>query len=145
MKKLLFNSLLLSGLIIGCSKKDDPASSPSLVGTWTLTERVIVTTPKSGGASTTYPQRVVPKAATLTYTADGKYQTVFDKSVSGTGATEVNDGNYVYSGSTITYSRPGSTTSSTGRVDVLTASTLVHSATTDSGSYMSVTTNTYSR
>jgi hypothetical protein len=145
MKKLLFASLLLSGALVGCSKKDDADPTPSLVGTWTLTERTIVTTPKSGGASTTHPQYVVPNAATLTYTADGKYQTVFDRSMSGTGSTEINEGNYVYSGNTITYSRTGSSTSATGRVDVLTDRTLVHSATTDSGSYMSVTTNTYTR
>jgi hypothetical protein len=145
MKKLLLASLLFSGLLTSCSKKEEADPTPSLVGTWTLTEKVIVTTPKSSGASTTYPQRVVPNTATLTYTADGKYRTVFDKSGSSTGATEINDGNYAYSGNTITYSRPGSSTSSTGRVDKLTATTLVHSATTDSGSYMSVTTNTYMR
>ena len=145
MKKLLcivFGALLLGG----CSKasSDDPAPA-SLVGTWTLTARTIVTTPKNGGAPTTYPQPVKPNTATLTYTADGKYQTVFDKSVSGTGATEINSGNYVYSGNIITYSRPGSSSTSTGRVDVLTASTLVHVATIDSGTYPSVTTNTYMR
>jgi hypothetical protein len=145
MKKLLFASLLLNGLLVGCSKKNEADPTPSLVGTWTLTARTIVTMSKSTGASTAYPQNVVPNAATLTYTADGKYQTVFEKSMSGTGSTEINDGNYVYAGNTITYSRPGSSTSSTGHVDVLTANALVHSATIDSGSYTSVTTNTYKR
>jgi len=90
---------------------------------------------------------VVPNTVKLTYTASGTYAAVFDKSVSGTGATETNAGNYVYAGNIITYSRTGSTSTSTSRVDVLTSTDLTHVTTTEplDHSYVSVTTNQYTR
>jgi hypothetical protein len=137
----------LAVLVVGsCSKKEDAKpAAPTLIGTWTQTSQTIVVTPKSGGASTTYTQTIVPNTITLTYAADGTYTRVQDKSVSPTGTTTTSGGTYTYSGNTITYSAIGKT--STARVDVLTNTNLTHVATTEdtSGSYVNVTTNTYTR
>ncbi|MGI4863067.1 MAG: lipocalin family protein [Janthinobacterium lividum] len=133
--------------LASCSKSSsDPAPAASLVGTWALTSKTTVNTPKDGRAPTTYPQPVVPNTVKLTYSANGTYEAVFDKSVSATGVTEINSGNYTYSGNTVTYSRPGFT-SSTAEVTVLTSAALTHVVTTEplDHTYVSVTTSTYTR
>lgn len=146
MKKALL--LLLPALALGsCSNgSTNPTPTASLVGTWMLTSKTTVNTPKDGRPPTTYPQTVVPNTVKLTYSANGTYEAVFDKSISATGVTETNSGNYTYSSNTVTYSRPGFA-SSTAQVTVLTSSDLTHIVTTEplDHSYVSVTTSTYAR
>jgi hypothetical protein len=111
-----------------------------------LTSKSTVNTPKDGRPATTYPQTVVPNTVKLTYSANGTYEAVFDKSISASGVTETNSGNYAYSNNIVTYSRPGFT-STTAQVTVLTSSDLTHIVTTEpqDHSYVSVTTSTYKR
>jgi hypothetical protein len=147
----MMKKLLLAGLatlsFAGCSKNDDakPAAASLVGGTWTLTSQTIVVTPKGGGTSTTYTQRVVPNTVKLTYLANGNYHVYFDKSISATGTTTTTDGTYTYSGNTITYLINNNT--STARVDVLTSTNLTHVATSEdvAGTQVNVTTNTYTR
>jgi hypothetical protein len=142
-KTLLF---LLPALALGSCSKNSPTPTASLVGTWMLTSKTTVNTPKDGRPATTYPQTVVPNTVKLTYTANGTYEAVFDKSISATGVTETNSGNYTYSNNTVTYSRAGFA-STTAQVTVLTNTDLTHVVTTEplDHSYVSVTTSTYSR
>ena len=146
MKKYLL--FFLPALTLGSCSTSSPAPTPaaSLVGTWMLTSKTTVNTPKDGRPPTTYPQTVVPNTVKLTYSANGTYEVVFDKSISATGVTETNSGNYTYSNNTVTYSRPGFA-SSTAQVTVLTNADLTHVVTTEplDRSYVSVTTNTYTR
>lgn len=144
MKKALL--LLFSGLALGSCSTSSPAPTPTLVGTWVLTSKSTVNTPKDGRPATTYPQTVVPNIVKLTYSANGTYEAVFDKSVSASGVTETNSGNYTYSNNVVTYSRSGFT-STTAQVTVLTSSDLTHVVTTEpqDRSYVSVTTSTYKR
>jgi hypothetical protein len=146
MKKTLL--LLLPVLALGGCSTSNPAPAPtaSLVGTWMLTSKTTVNTPKDGRPATTYPQTVVPNTVKLTYSANGTYEAVFDKSVSSTGVTETNSGNYTYSNNIVTYSRSGFA-STNAQVTVLTNSDLTHVVTTEplDHSYVSVTTSTYTR
>ncbi|RZJ94860.1 MAG: hypothetical protein EOO60_02080 [Hymenobacter sp.] len=143
MKHLLLSTLLLASLT--SYAQSSPAGSTPLVGTWTLTSKTIVVRPKNGGASTTYAQPVMPNAVKMSYDANGKYNVVFDKRVSGTGAAFTTSGTYAYKSDTITYKANGKI--STARVDSLTSTFLKHVATIvdTSGGYVSVMTNTYTR
>lgn len=145
MKKCLPLALFLFTLV-SCSKSEDAKPvAPSLVGVWSLTSQTIKVTPKSGGASTTYTQPVVPNTVKLTYRTDGTYTVVWDKSVSAANITTTANGTYSYSGNTITYVLNSKT--STAQVDVLTNTDLTHVETTENlaGTQVNVTTNTYTR
>lgn len=124
MKTVLLAGLLLTGLY-SCSKNqhDPTPSAPSLTGgTWALTSQIVVTTPKNGGTSTTQNNLVVPNTVTLVYSTDGKFTVTTDKSISINNTTSIGTGTYTYSGTTLTSTINGQT--STARVDVLTSNTL---------------------
>lgn len=143
--KTVFLSALLLTSSVDYSPSVSHSITASLIGTWTLAAKKTVVKPKNGGVATTYSQPVLPNTVTLTYSANGQYSVVFDKSISSSGTTLTTTGTYSYTGNTITYLANGKT--STARVDTLTNTALVHVATTEDagGQFVNITTSTYAR
>lgn len=111
MKKML--PLLLATLsLAGCSKSTDtgpitktPTTQELLVGNWTWAAERIVTTPKNGGAATTFDKSVTPGSVTINYTADGRVTTTSNGSTT--------SGSYTLAGTTLTITQSGRTSVNT--------------------------------
>ena len=69
------SKLLVLFTLIGCAKKQDP--TPSLVGSWTLSNKQIIKTPDNGQPSTTL-DIAAPQGHNVitTYTPNGKVTTI---------------------------------------------------------------------
>lgn len=73
MKSFLYSALLLASLT-ACKKRAEEPSATLEGPTWTLQSQVVVTTPKSGGASTS-STRLIPAGFNIfyTYRSDGTF------------------------------------------------------------------------
>lgn len=127
MKKLLA-LLFLSTSLASCSKKDDnpapaPMVTPTIVGSWTLTDSKTVNT--KAGVSTTITETFALTDYTLKFTADNKLIQTFGKSFAPpNGGVQTND--YTYTNGLIVLALNSSTTTATiYKVESLTTNGLV--------------------
>ena len=92
--------VVLSTLLVGCSKSADAPAPPSLVGgTWAWSEQDYTTTPKAGTPSRTVHSTMRAYTETYFFEATGGLTIAYN------GKPEPRD-TYTYSGNTLTFLRP---------------------------------------